>query len=80
MAVERPKDSAAMANQPAPASTPVVSGAGAPPATAPSRGSAAATDEISSPDAKPAIPEGPYLERQDLSAEDKVKFFDRMTE
>ena len=80
MAVERPRDSAATADQPAPSVTPIVSGAGAPPATAPSGGSTTAADGVSSPGAKPVVPEGPYLGRQDLAAEDKVRFFDRIAE
>ena len=67
-------------NRPVPSATPVASGAGAPPTTAPSGGTAATADGISFPDAKPAILEGPCLEKQDLSTEDKAKFFDRMAE
>ena len=76
--VERPRETAATASQPVPSATPVVSGAGVTPATAPSGGSAAVADGVSSPGAKPVVPESPYLGRQDLAAEDKVWFFDRI--
>ena len=80
VAVEWPSEPAATASQPVPSATPVVSGASMTPATAPSGGSAAAADGISSPDAKPVVPEGPFLGRQDLATEDKVWFFDRIAE
>ena len=78
MAVERPSDSVATANRSTPSSTPAASSAGAPPSTALSGGSAAAADGISSPSVKPVVPDGPYLGRQDLAAEDKIQFFDCM--
>ena len=52
-------------------------------ATAPSGGStsaAAAPEGDLPPDVKPVIPKEHFLERRDLSAEDKAKFFDRMAE
>lgn len=80
VAAERPRDSATAAGQPAPSATPVISGAGATPATAPSGSSGAATDRVSSPGAKLVVPEAPYLGRHDLAAEDKIRFFDRIAE
>src|SRR4051812_15511271 len=80
VAGERPREPPASASQPAPSATPVVSGAGATLASAPSGGSAAAADGVSSPGVKPEVPEGPYLGRQDLAVEDKVQFFDRIAE
>ena len=80
MAVEQPREHAATASRPVPSATPVASGAGATPATAPSGGSDAAADGVSSPGAKLVVPEGPYLGRQDLAAEDKVWLFDRIAD
>ena len=63
-----------------PSATPAASGAGATPVTVPSGGSGTAADGVSSPGVKPAVPESPYLGRQDLAAEDKIRFFDRIAD
>ena len=45
-----------------------------------SASAAAAPEGDLPPDVKPVIPEEHFLERRDLSAKDKAKFFDRLAE